>query len=76
MLFIILTDNFPNALKFFFCILLMQIERFGLMKRIHANQCANNGDTKRLSSKVRVLAPGHSDVTRRSACRWQQRTRY
>lgn len=60
MLFIILTDNFPNALKFFFCILLMQIERFSPMKRIHANQCANNGDTKRLSSKMRVLAPGHS----------------
>lgn len=40
MLFIILTDNFPNALKFLFCILLMQIEHFSLIEQIHSNQHA------------------------------------
>lgn len=57
MLFIILADNFPNALKFFFCIFLMQIEHFSLMEQIHTNQCANNCDIGKLSSKVRDLCP-------------------
>lgn len=53
MLFIILTDNFPNALKFFFCIFLMQVEHFSLIEQIHTNQCANNCDSGKLSSRVR-----------------------
>lgn len=51
MLFIILSDNFPNALKLFFCILLMQIEHFSLIEQIHTNQCAYNCDTGSLFLK-------------------------
>lgn len=55
MQFIILTDNFPNAFKSFFCILLMQIEHFSLIGQIHTNQCANNCDSGKLLSKARDL---------------------
>lgn len=44
MLFIILTNNFQNALKFF-CIFIMQIEHFSLIEQIHINQGENNCDT-------------------------------
>jgi hypothetical protein len=52
MLFIILTNNFPNALKFFVCILLMQIEHFSLIEQIHTNQCAYNCDTGSLVLEI------------------------
>jgi hypothetical protein len=38
MLFIVLVDNFPNALTLSFWILLMQIEHFSLIEQIHTNQ--------------------------------------
>lgn len=68
MLFIILTGNFPNAFKFFFCILLMQIENFSLIEQIHTNQCTNNRDSGQLPSEAGDPECG---VMGRLACRWQ-----
>lgn len=74
MLFIILTGNFPNAFKFFFCILLMQIENFSLIEQIHTNQCTNNGDSGQLPSEAGDPCTGaisECGVMGRLACRWQ-----